>query len=48
MKTTQIIALVAGASLVTFILSVVFSMNMVSISPENLAKIIKKGSNDLY
>jgi len=42
MKTTQIIALVAGASLLTFVLSVVFSINMASISPKNLAKIIKK------
>ena len=42
MKNIHIIALVAGASLVTFILSVVFSINMVSITPEHLAKIIKK------
>ena len=42
MKNTQIIVLVAGASLLTFILSVVFSINMASISPKNLAKVIKK------
>ena len=41
MKNTQIIALVAGASFVTFIISVVFSINMASISPKNLAKVIK-------
>ena len=41
MKNIQIIALVAGASVVTFIASVVFSINMVSISPKNLAKVIK-------
>ena len=34
MKKTQIIALVIGASVVTFILSVVFAINMVSISPK--------------
>ncbi len=42
MKTAQIVTLVGGASLLTFILSVVFSINMASISPENLAKVIKK------
>ena len=42
MKNTQIILLVVGASLLTFILSVVFSINMASISPKNLAKVIKK------
>lgn len=42
MKNIQIIALIIGASLVTFILSVVFSINMVSISPKNLAKVIKE------
>lgn len=42
MKNTQIIALIVGVSILTFILSVVFSINMVSISPQNLAKVIKK------
>ena len=42
MKNIQIIALVAGASLVTFVLSVVFSINMVSIQPEHLAKVINQ------
>ena len=42
MKNIQIIALVLGVSLVTFVLSVVFSINMVSISPKNLAKVIKE------
>lgn len=41
MKNTHIIALVAGASILTFILSVLFAINMVSISPKNLAKVIK-------
>lgn len=44
MKNTQIILLVAGACLVTFILSVVFSMNMVSIRPKKLAEVIKEDS----
>ncbi len=42
MKNIQIVALVLGTGLVTFILSVVFSINMVSISPKNLAKVIKE------
>ena len=42
MKNIQIIAWVLGASLVTFVLSVIFSINMVKISPQNLAKIIKE------
>ena len=41
MKNTRIIFLVAGSCLVTFILSVVFSMNMVSIQPKQLAQVIK-------
>ena len=42
MKPVKIIALVAGASLFTFILSVFFSINMVFMKPENLAEVIKK------
>ena len=42
MKNIQIILLVAGVGLVTFILSVVFSMNMVSIQPKKLAEVVKK------
>jgi len=42
MKTTHIIALVTGACLLTFVASVLFSINMVSISPENLAKTVEK------
>ena len=42
MKKSQIIALVVGSCVVTFVISVLFSINMVSISPENLAKVVKK------
>ena len=42
MKKSHIIILVIGTSLTSFILSVVFSTNMVSISPKDLAKVIKK------
>ena len=42
MKNAHIIALVIGSCLVTFIASVIFSINMVSISPKQLAKVIKK------
>jgi len=42
MKNMQIILLVAGSCLVTFILSVIFSMNMVSIRPKQLAEVIKE------
>ena len=42
MKNTHIIALVIGSCFVTFVVSVLFSINMVSISPENLAKVVKK------
>ena len=42
MKTTQIIALVIGSCLLTFVASVLFSINMVSISPKNLAKTVKE------
>ena len=42
MKNTHIIALVVGSCFVTFVVSVLFSINMVSISPENLAKVVKK------
>ena len=38
----KIIMLVVGSSIVTFILSVVFSINMVSIKPKNLASVIVK------
>ena len=41
MKNTHIILLVLGASLLTFVLSVVFAINMGTISPKNLAKVIK-------
>ncbi|MCZ0933420.1 MAG: thioredoxin domain-containing protein [Oligoflexia bacterium] len=42
MKNSQIIALVIGSCLITFIASVLFAMNMVTIQPKQLAKIIKK------
>ena len=42
MKNFHIILLVIGAGVLTFILSVLFSINMVSISPKNLAKVIKE------
>ena len=42
MKNFQIIALVAGSCIVTFIVSVVFAVNMVSITPENLVEVVKK------
>ncbi len=38
----KIITLIVGASVVTFLLSVIFSINMVSIKPKNLADVIKK------
>ena len=42
MKTTHIIALVIGSCLLTFVASVLFSINMVSISPKNLAKTVEE------
>ena len=48
MKNTQIIALVVGSCLVTFIASVIFSINMVSISPKQLAKVIKKDTETFF
>ncbi len=42
MKTTHIVLLVVGASIVTLILSVFLSINMVLLKPENLAEVIKK------
>ncbi|MBC6415721.1 MAG: thioredoxin domain-containing protein [Bdellovibrionales bacterium] len=42
MKTFQIIALVIGSSIVTFVITVLFTINMVSITPENLSKVIKE------
>ena len=39
---SKVIMLVVGVSIVTFILSVVFSINMVLIKPKNLADVIKK------
>ena len=48
MKNTQIILLVAGVGLVTFILSVVFSMNMVSIQPKKISRGCEKRPSDFY
>ena len=42
MKNNQIIAIVIGSCLLTFICSVIFAMNMVTITPKQLAKVIKK------
>ena len=42
MKNIQIIALVIGSCFVTFVASVLFAMNMVTIQPKQLAKIIKE------
>ena len=42
MKNSQIIALVIGSCLVTFIASVLFSMGMATITPKQLASVIKK------
>ena len=42
MKTNQIIALVVGSCVLTFVAAVLFSINMVSITPKNLAKVIEK------
>ena len=42
MKNIQIIGLVAGSCVLTFAASVLFSINMVSISPKNLAKVVEK------
>jgi len=39
---TKVIILVVGMSIVTFLLSVIFSINMVSIQPKNLADVITK------
>lgn len=42
MSNLKILILVAGASIVTFFLSVLFSINMVFMTPNNLAEAIKK------
>ena len=42
MKTSEIIAIVVGSCIATFILSVLFAVNMVSITPENLVEVVKK------
>ena len=42
MKTNQIVALVVGSCVLTFAASVLFSINMVSITPKNLAKVVEK------
>ena len=42
MKTIHIVALVVGSMIITFMASVIFSINMVSISPKNLAKVIQE------
>lgn len=42
MTKTQTIILVLGSCLVTFFLSVLFSIQMATISPENLAKVVKE------
>jgi len=42
MKTSQVIALVTVSSLVTFVLSVLVSINMVTITPKNLAKTVEE------
>lgn len=41
MKTNHIVFLIVGASLATFFLSVIFSINMVSINSKDLAQVIK-------
>ena len=48
MKNSQIIALVIGSCLVTFIASVLFSMEMVTIKPKQLAKVIKKDPDTFF
>ena len=42
MKTIPTVILVVGSCLVTFVISVFFSMNMVVIKPEELAKVLKE------
>ena len=42
MKNNPIYIAIAGASLLTLILSIILSVNFVEISPKNLAKVIKK------
>ena len=48
MKNSQIIALVIGSCLITFIASVLFSMEMVTIKPKQLAKVIKKDPETFF
>ena len=48
MKNSQIIALVIGSCLITFIASVLFAMNMVTIQPKQLAKVIKKDPETFF
>ena len=48
MKNTQIIALVIGSCLVTFIASVIFSINTVSITPKQLAEVIKEDTETFF
>ena len=48
MKNSQIIALVIGSCFVTFIASVLFSMNMVTIQPKQLAKVIKQDTETFF
>ena len=48
MKNSQIIALVIGSCAVTFIASVLFAMNLVTIQPKQLAKVIKKDPETFF
>ena len=48
MKNSQIIALVIGSCFVTFIASVLFSMNMVTITPKQLANVIEKDTEVFF
>lgn len=48
MKNNYIIALVIGSCVITFIASVIFAMNMVTIQPKQLAKVIKKSPETFF
>ncbi|MCY4321128.1 MAG: DsbA family protein [Bdellovibrionaceae bacterium] len=48
MKNSYIIALVIGSCIITFIASVIFAMNMVTITPKQLAKVVKKDPKTFF